>query len=158
MTIDLNNNINNLCKFIDEYYSIKKSNDEMISNEEKIISEKIKKYDNWNNDVKSKIYIMNKHFTVESILNVVNCIENGYLYREVYDTLNLISLESLKSSDKINLKNKSIFLYRVIVIIKNKKKEEIEEILNSYKSKIFIKNYKNWLNRFNKLDYINYII
>ena len=158
MTLTLNENIENLSKFIDEYYGLKTFDENIINDENMIILKKIKEYHNWNNDVKLKLFMMNKNNSPENIFNVVKCIPNGYFYREVYDTINLISLESLRDSDALDLKKQAIFLFQFITIIQNKRKEEIEEILNSSQSKFFIKNYQIWLNKSNQLNYINYII
>ena len=158
MTLTLNENIENLSKFIDEYYGLKTFDENIINDENMIILKKIKEYHNWNNDVKLRLFMMNKNNSPENIFNVVKCIPNGYFYREVYDTINLISLESLRDSDALDLKKQAIFLFQFITIIQNKRKEEIEEILNSSQSKFFIKNYQIWLNKSNQLNYINYII
>ena len=158
MTLTLNENIENLSKFIDEYYGLKTFDENIINDENMIILKKIKEYHNWNNDVKLKLFMMNKNNSPENIFNVVKCIPNGYFYREVYDTINLISLESLRDSDALDLKKQAIFLFQFITIIQNKRKEEIEEILNSSQSKFFIKNYQIWLNKSNQLNHINYII
>ena len=67
MTLTLNENIENLSKFIDEYYGLKTFDENIINDENMIILKKIKEYHNWNNDVKLKLFMMNKNNSPENI-------------------------------------------------------------------------------------------